>query len=149
MKHLKELFLFLRENNNETLRDQIKEYCLYLVEHYGSISEGKYQMKNTLMDVKRIEDLGSYFYNVEFDLMKEEFYNKTREQQGIEGEKLLTVEEVADILHISKQSVYNMIRSDKLYTVQFDTIPTKSGRKTYRISSKEIKNLLNREVGHS
>lgn len=58
---------------------------------------------------------------------------------GLEDNKLYTLQEVADILRVSRQTIYNNIRKG---TIQ----PTKYG-KSYRVTEEQLQDLIKNGYG--
>jgi excisionase family DNA binding protein len=134
MRSLMELFEYIDNSTDETLIKELDEMSSNLIKKYGDSSDLHY--KNNITKLNTLNEKIGYHFRSRFPkLFKMEIDVPDNE------EVYLTVEEVSQILHTSKQTIYTMIKKGKIKTINFSSVDKPGVKGNIRISRNEIKKI--------
>ena len=131
MRSLNELFEYIENSTDDTLMKELDEMGVFLIKHYGESSDLKYKDKITKLNTL-VEKVGYHFRTRFPRLFKMEV--KTPDNEEV----YLTVEDVSNILHTSKQTIYTMIKKGKIKTMNFSSVDKPGTKGNIRIPRSEI-----------
>ena len=134
MKNFSEFFEFLSHCNHQTIIDELRE-------HGNRILDTKKDNPDILFrfDIERLNTLNrlsEWFIETEFSKMMGERKPQTN------PDEILTVEEVAQIIKFTEQTVYKLIKKGKLQSVEISTIDKPGVKPKIRVKRGEVERWL-------
>jgi excisionase family DNA binding protein len=137
MRNLSELFEYLTNCENETILKEIKIHGERLIRQDGSKAVIRFKLE--------IEKLSTLLRLSEWYLT-EEFRSDIKESvKEPEGDEIMTVKEAAKYLTTTTQTIYKLIKKEKLDKVEISTVDKPGSRPALRIRKSDIEKYLRGE----
>ena len=112
MRNISEFFEFLSNCNHQTIVDEIREHCNRIIDTKNNKPEILFRF-----DIERLNTLtriSEWFIEKKFP--------KMNQKNQSNPDEILTVEKVAQILKVTPQTVYKLIKKGKIQKVEISTI---------------------------
>jgi len=134
MRNFSEFFEYLSYCNHQTMVDEIREHCNRIIDTKKDKPDILFRF-----DIERLNTLNrisEWFFETEFPKMMGERKPQTN------PDEILTVEEVALMVKLTPQTIYKLIKKNKIQKVEVSTIDKPGVIPKIRVKRGEVERWL-------